>query len=466
MEDRDRVCTRDLSFLRYLLRIYKVLLQGLNIAKNACLWYNNYIFFVIITSAFAERSSMVSYVLQKVARKIPGMVIKPIPKPKPKVTEGFGKRAKVGEICRNAGYKRVMLITDKTLFSLGYHTAIVESLKKNGIHCVVFHDICTEPNAEIIDAGRHIAIESGAECIIALGGGSVLDSSKMIAAGAKLKHIGTAALMLKFLPVDGGTVPMITIPSTAGTGAEFTVAAVVTNHKGTKGSTVIVGLNVTNVILDSELMVNTPRSVTAACGIDALSHGLEGCVASVDSGKRNEKKSMECVKLVLNNLPKVLENPKDINARKKMCRAAFLGGNAINEQLAGYVHAFAHSIGALYHIPHGSAIAACLLPVMNYQKYHCLFKLAALSRFCGLSDDDTDDISAADALLNELAKLIKLCGFEKPEFIMREDYHELAERISNDAINYSAPVALRKSEIFIILDNIRGHNSHINESEE
>ena len=399
---------------------------------------------------------MASYVLQKVARKLPGMVIKPVPKPKPKITEGFGKRAKVGEICKSAGYKSVLLITDKTLFSLGYHTAIVESLEKNEIVCTVFHDICSEPNTEIIDAGRHLALESGAECIIALGGGSVLDSSKMIAAGVKLKHLGTNALLLKFLPVDGGTLPMITIPSTAGTGAEFTVGAVVTNHKGVKCSTVIVGLNVTNVVLDCELMINTPRSVTASCGIDALSHGLEGYVASVDSGKRNEKKSMECVKLVLENLPKVLENPKDIPARKKMCRAALLGGNAINEQLAGYVHAFAHSIGAMYHIPHGSAIAASLIPVMKYQKNHCVYKLAELSRFCGFADIETDDISAADALLNKLSGLIKLCGFEKTDYIKDEDYHELAVKISDDAINYSAPVTLKQEEIFIILDNIRG----------
>ena len=409
---------------------------------------------------------MASYVLQKMARKLPGMVIKPIPKPRPRVTEGFGKRAKAGEICKSAGYKCVMVITDKTLYSLGYHRTIVESLVKNGIHCIVFHDICSEPNSDIIDAGRRIAVESEAECIIALGGGSVLDSSKMIAAGVKLKHLSTHALLLKFLLVEGGTLPMITIPSTAGTGAEFTVGAVVTNQKGTKCSTVIVGLNVTNVILDNELMINTPRSVTAACGIDALSHGLEGYVASVQSGKRNEKKSMECVKLVMENLPKVLENPKDIDARKKMCRAAFLGGNAINEQLAGYVHAFAHSIGALYHVPHGNAIAVSLLPVMNFQKYQCADRLAALSRLCGFADDDIDDISAADCLLKKLEELIKLCGFEKPGYIMREDYHELAVRISDDAINYSAPVTLKKNEIFLLLDNIRGHNSHISELEE
>ena len=113
---------------------------------------------------------MASYVLQRVARKLPGMVIKPIPKPKPKVTEGFGKRAKVGEICKNARYKSVMVITDKTLYALGYHKVIVESLVKNGIHCIVYHDICTEPNSEIIDTGRRLAVESEAECIVAIGG--------------------------------------------------------------------------------------------------------------------------------------------------------------------------------------------------------------------------------------------------------------------------------------------------------
>lgn len=398
---------------------------------------------------------MASYLLLKAARKLPGIVIKTIPKPKPVLTEGFGTREKAAEICKDAGYGKVLIVTDKTLFSLGFHEAIAAALSDRGIGYTVFSDIASEPNVAIIEKGIDAALSSGAECLIALGGGSVMDSGKIIAAGAKLNERKAARLLKKFRTVRGGTLPMITIPSTAGTGAEFTVGAVVTNAKGTKCSTVISGLNVTNVILDSELTVNAPRNVTAGCGIDALSHGLEGCVASVKTDKETERKSMECVKLVLENLPIVLDDPHNKEARQNMCRAAFYGGNSINEQLAGYVHAFAHSIGAVYHIPHGTAIALSLLPVMDFQKEKCAKKLAALAGYCGLAGEGDTDIDAAGRLLAKIAELINECGFTGADKIDANDYKELKKRISDDAINYSAPVVMKKSDIALVLDRIR-----------
>ena len=109
-----------------------------------------------------------------------------------------------------------------------------------------------------------------------------MDSCKMIAASVKMPHLPVKTLLLKFLPVPKGTLPLVMVPSTAGTGAEVTVGAVVSNDKGTKGSTVLIGLQVTHVVLDSELTIHAPQSVTAACCIDALSHCVEGAISDVD----------------------------------------------------------------------------------------------------------------------------------------------------------------------------------------
>lgn len=396
---------------------------------------------------------MASYLLLKMIRKLPGRVIKLIPKPKPNVTEGFGTRGRVGEICRDAGYRSVLLVTDRTLFSLGCHEAVAAALEQEGVGCTVFSDIASEPNLSIIGGGKAAALDSGAECIVALGGGSVLDSCKMIAAAARMKKRKVSSLLRKFLFVRGGTLPMISIPSTAGTGAEFTVGAVVTRKSGKKGSTVLIGLKVTDVILDSELTVNAPKNVTAACAIDALSHGLEGAVAAVKASDEDVRKSRECVRLILLNLPKVLQEPQDIEARQQLCRAAYYGGNAINEQLAGYVHAFAHSIGAMYHIPHGAAIAASLIPVMEYQQDKCAAQLAALARYCGVTDDS--DTEAAEKLLASIRDLIGMCGFAKADYIKDDDYKELTKRIMADAINYSPPVVVKKKDIPVLLSTIR-----------
>ena len=401
------------------------------------------------------------YILRSLIRKLPGIVIKAVPLPEPEITTGFGARNQAGALCLKNGFKRVLLVTDKTIFALGLHEKIIASLEDAGTSFSVFSDISSEPNISIIENGRKALGDCGADAIIALGGGAVMDSCKMIAAGGRLKNRKSDNLLRKFLFVRNKTFPLITVPTTAGTGAEITVGAVVTNNNAQKIASVIVGLDVRNVILDSELTLKVPKNITCACGIDALSHGLEGAAASVNVPKEDMQKSMECVKLVLENLPVLIKEPENINARQNMCLAAHYGGNAINKQLAGYVHAFAHSIGARYHLPHGNAIALSLLPVMKLQKESCLEKLAFLARYCGLANSTDNDASACDILLNEIENLIDSCGFEcKKNLILQEDYKTIARMVAIDSVNYSAPVVLSNKQIYSVLDKINQQGEH------
>ncbi|MBO6035257.1 MAG: iron-containing alcohol dehydrogenase, partial [Paludibacteraceae bacterium] len=142
---------------------------------------------------------MDTYQFRKQIHRLPGKLIHTIPLPEPEVTEGLDARAQIGDICAKYGYKHVLLVTDKTLSSLGFDGAIASSLEAAGIAFSVFNDINSEPNISIIEAGRKQAIENKAEAIIALGGGSVMDSCKMIAAGVKMPHLPVKALLLKFL---------------------------------------------------------------------------------------------------------------------------------------------------------------------------------------------------------------------------------------------------------------------------
>ena len=395
------------------------------------------------------------YVERKTIRKIPGTVIKAVPIPHPEIAQGFGTRERVGEICRGAGYRSVLVVTDETLFGLGLHEKAVSSLEKQGIKVTVFHSINSEPTVAIVKEGRQAAIDCGADCVVAIGGGSVMDSSKIIAASAKHPHLPLGQFLLKFAIATDGTLPMINIPSTAGTGAECTVGAVVKNLRGVKKSTVIVGLTVTHVILDSELIVNAPQSVTVWCAIDALSHGLEGLLADVSSTEEDIFKSRECVRLILENLPVLLENPKDTEARQATLLAAHYGGNAINTQLAGYVHAFAHSLGAMYHIPHGKAIAWCLLPVIKAQEHERFDRLAAL--YSHLHPGEViDRVTASDNFILETQELLDRCGLEKGCSLLKAtDYAALTRMINADSINYSPSRTFTDSEIRMLLDQIR-----------
>ena len=398
---------------------------------------------------------MDTYRFRKQIHKLPGKVIHRVPLPEPQVVEGHGAREKIGEICQECGYKQVLLVTDQTLHQLGYEQKIVQSLEETGVECTLFADINSEPTVALIDAGRKIATECQAECVIALGGGSVMDTCKMIAAGVKMPHLSTKTLLRKFLVVPGKTLPMITVPSTAGTGAEVTVGAVVTNTRGTKGSTVIVGLEVTHVILDSELTIHAPQLVTSACGMDALSHVVEGTLSDVAVYVEDAYHSLEGVRLILQHLPVVMREPENVESRLAMCRAAMYGGNAINTQLAGYIHAFAHSIGAKYHIPHGQAITLMMKPVLKYQKAACLSKYAMMARYCQLVDDHTDDRHAADKFLQAISNLIVTCGLDKLESpVQPADYEELTRMIATDSINYSAPVTFSNEDIRKVLEQL------------
>ena len=398
---------------------------------------------------------MDTYRFRKQIHKLPGKVIHAIPLPEPDVTEGHGARGRIGEICRENGYKQVLLVTDRTLHSLGFEQPVVASLEAAGVGCTVFDDIHSEPCIATIEAVRKQALESGADCIVALGGGSVMDTCKMVAAGVKMPHLPVKALLLKFLPVPGSTLPLIMVPSTAGTGAEVTVGAVVMDERGVKGSTVLIGLKVPHVILDSELTVNAPKEVTAACGIDALSHCIEGAVSDTEVDEEDMKLSLEGIRLILQHLPKVMETPQDIEARLGMCRAAMYGGNAINTQLAGYVHAFAHSIGAKYHLPHGKAISLMLLPVLEFQKVACLEKYAKLARYCALAGEDAADADAAERFLAAVRHLLAQCGLDAiPSPVRRCDHEELIPLIAADSINYSSPVTLNNDQIKQVLDTV------------
>ncbi len=411
---------------------------------------------------------MDTYHFRKHIHRLPGKVIHTIPLPEPEVTEGLGARGQIGAICQKCGYKQVLVVTDKTLMGLGFERAVTASLEAANVGYSVFSDINSEPTIAIIEAGRKQALETKSEAIIALGGGSVMDSCKMVAAGVKMPHVPIKALLLKFLPVPGNTLPVIMVPSTAGTGAELTVGAVVSNEKGTKGSTVLIGLHVTHVVHDSELTMHAPKGVTAACAIDALSHCIEGVVADVDMDEEDMKMSMEGVKLILENLPKVMKDPENNESRLAMCRAAMYGGNAINTQLAGYVHAFAHSIGAKYHLSHGQAISLMLMPVLEFQKDRCFGRYAEMARYCGLVEKPlmVNDEQAAEIFLQAVRDLIKECGMDTIESPVRAcDYEQLIPMIAADSINYSAPVTLSNEDIKTVLNQIKNQKSQITNNE-
>ncbi len=170
-------------------------------------------------------------------------------------------------------------------------------------------------------------------------------------------------------------------------------------------------------------------------------------MADVAADENDVEKSRRCVKLVFENLMRLKDRPDDDNARLAMCRAANLGGNAINKQLAGDIHSFAHSIGARYRLPHGVAIALCMMPVMRHQADKCRDKLEMLARYCSFEN--------AGMFLDALESLIRQCGLSPDgSVVLAKDYGKLSVSIAKDSVNYSAPQTLSRREIISILTEI------------
>lgn len=394
------------------------------------------------------------YFFRRLIRRLPGKVVQAIPVPHPKVTEGCGSRGSVGEICAHQSYVSVLIVTDTTLSLLGYEQAVVQSLQQYNIRCEVYSCISGEPVIPVVEQVRAAAWSMQADCIIGIGGGSVLDVVKMASAAVKYRHIGVKHLLLKFLPVPGRALPVIAIPATAGTGAEVSVGAIVLNASGVKKSTVIVGLNIPHVILDSELTLHAPHDITAACGIDALSHAIEAACSSVKVKPEHARYAHEGVKLIMEHLPVLLSQPQQVEARQGMCRAAMYGGYCISYQLAGYVHAFAHAIGAKYHMAHGKAIALVLVPVLQFQREACLHKYAYTARYSGIAHNGDSEAVAADKLLCAIAELTENCKLHIVSPVKPEDYTELTRMIIKDSINYSPMITMSSRHIKQVLTSI------------
>lgn len=318
------------------------------------------------------------------------------------IIRGVDSSREVGRYCLENGYERPLIITDQGIIALSLLESTLDSLQKHSIPYRIFDQVAPDPTHGMIFAACKEGVSFGADCIIAVGGGSVMDCAKVASIGIRNPHMPKRLLTTMQLGGWPKALPLITIPTTAGTGAEVTLGAVITDEKtqrkhfagGPKAKPVC-------CILDAKLTVDCPRELTAITALDAVSHSLEGLMGPVSMSKEFEHTLMEAVRKVFHNLPQVLENPQDIEARQELCEAANIGGHVINYCVAGYAHSFAHVLGAKYEIPHGAAIAMALPLIMDYNREASEKRLAKLSVYCGFADEKTSPRKLSIPLFKE-----------------------------------------------------------------
>ncbi len=289
-----------------------------------------------------------------------------VPIPRPVLFVGVGSTARLCGLIGGSGARRTMIATDAVLVKLGLVDPVRQALEAEGIDVAVFDGIVPDPTDVVLQAGLSAVRAHGSDSILALGGGSSIDAAKVIAAMATSGK--SPARLVGMLKVGKPPLPLFAVPTTAGTGSEVTVVAVVTDSaKHEKKVVVDPKLVPVAAALDPEMMKGMPQSITAATGMDALTHAVE----AFQGGWQQADTRMLCVsavKLVFANLPRAYARGDNLEAREGMALASLYGGLAFTRAAVGYVHAFAHKLGGMYGVPHGLANAILLPRVLDFSR--------------------------------------------------------------------------------------------------
>ena len=378
-----------------------------------------------------------------------------IPWGMPETLEGPGSVKKLPELIKEKGYSKVLVVTDKVLMDLGLPKGMLEAMDEGGIEYVIYDGVQPNPTDRNVNEGLKLFKENGCQAMVAFGGGSPMDCCKGIGAMAVKK--GKTVEQLQGLFKVLHRIPTIfAVPTTAGTGSETTVAAVITNekthHKASMNDT---SLMPKYAVLDPELTVGLPPKVTSTTGMDALCHAVEAYTNNTYNSKLEKKLSEDAVKLIYDNLYEAYTDGSNIKARQNMQKAAFYAGRAFTRGCVGYVHAIGHTLGGLYGTPHGLAMSVILPHVMRQFGSAAHERLARLAEVCGMTGaNDAEKAEKFISWIEEMkAKMDIPAGLD---VIKDEDVPQIIEWAMKEANPlYPVPVVWDKAGFEKCINTIR-----------
>ena len=363
-----------------------------------------------------------------------------LPFRKPELFEGPGSSKALCSKLAEEGVGKVMIVTDEGLVKLGLVKRIQDALDANGVEHILFDGVIPDPTIELIENGLKVLQENDCKAILAIGGGSSIDAAKVIAARAKNKR-KPIEKMAGLFRVTWGMLPLYAIPTTAGTGSEVTIAAVVSDPDNQRKFAIMdFRLMPHKAALDGELMTGLPPHITSATGMDALTHAVEAYISN-NAYWMTDKKAIEATKLVMEYLPRAVKDGSDLEARQKMAEASHLAGIAFTKAGVGYVHAIAHNFGAYYHIPHGLANAMVMPYVLDYSKPKCAKRLAQLAEHCGMKQGNETTDELADLFIARIRQMNEAFGIpSKVDKLRAQDIPAMADAALKEArFTYGVP---------------------------
>ncbi len=362
-----------------------------------------------------------------------GMVTRFLPIPRPTLLVGPGSSGRLGQAVAGFGHTKLMIVTDAMIVKLGLLKDLTDALKAGGAEYAVFDEITPDAPIPLVERAIEFYRAAGCDAIVAVGGGSSMDAAKAVAVaianpGKPLRKLAGYFKGLR------NPVPVYAIPTTAGTGSEVTVAAVVSDPEK-ECKLVIVDTRIVPrmAALDPALMTGLPPHITAATGMDALTHAVESFVGNWATDY-TDGLALSAVGLIFENLRTAYHDGGNLEAREKMALASTYAGMAFTRANVGYVHAIAHQFGGKYHTPHGLANAIMLPHVLEFSAPKITGRLAALAVRAGLGTEHEGERALAKKFIAAVVELNRELGIPTHlDALRKEDIPALAKAACHEA---------------------------------
>ena len=373
----------------------------------------------------------------------------------PNYLEGPGKIKELGAFLKEKGINDVLIVTGSGMVRRGQVQPMLDGFEQNGIRYTLQTYSTTDPTSDDVEAGYKAYKENGCKAIVALGGGSRIDCAKGIA--AKVVHPKKKVSQLQgLLKVHWPIPPFVAIPTTAGAGSETTVAAVITDSATHRKAAINDPFLIPKyAVLDPELTAGLPPYTTATTGMDALAHAVEAYTNHTYNTKLENDLAKKAVKLIHDNILIAYEDGSNLEARQNMQRGAFYAGRAFTRGCVGYVHAIGHTLGGLYGVAHGLAMAVLLPHVMKEFGASAHKRLAELADVCGI--EGANEAEKANAFIRWIeetnAKMGLPDGFD---VIKDEDIDQMITWAKKEANPlYPVPVVWGRKDFRRLIESIR-----------
>ena len=367
---------------------------------------------------------------------------------------GAGAISVITEEIAQRGFKKAFVVTDKDLIQFNVAQKVTKLLETAGIPYELYDNVKPNPTVENVQTGVKSFKASGADVLIAIGGGSPIDTAKGIGMVANNPEFADIVSLEGVAATKNRSVPIIAVPTTAGTAAEVTINYVITDEKAVKKMVCVDPKDIPVLaVVDPDMMASMPKGLTAATGMDALTHAIEGYITK-GAWVLTDMFELKAIELIAKHLPKAVAEPGNVEARDGMGTAQYIAGMGFSNVGLGIVHSMAHSLGAVYDTPHGVANALLLPYVMEYNAPSTGAKYREIARNLGVAN--VDAMSAVEyrkAAVDAVIKLSQSIGI--PQKLTEigakeEDLSKLAKMALNDVCTPGNPRDTSEAEILEI----------------